>query len=154
MTAGGAAGASREPVGSAAEEAARLVEAFQGWWTGREAADGAGADPASAPDAQPRSEPSSEPPSESLDPEAGRPHPASSTCRYCPWCRALATAQAVRPEVVEHLLSAAESVAAALRELSRDVAAARDPSGDAAPHTAPTRTVTIPVEPDDAQEVD
>jgi len=67
----------------------------------------------------------------------------------------VAAARAVRPEVVEHLLGAAASLAAALHELSRPPDAAA-PSSRPANHPGPDRraprTVPIPVEPDEGQE--
>lgn len=110
-----------EPLGSAGEEAARLLEALGGWWSQEQRG--------------------------SAD--------APTTCRNCPWCRAVAAARAVRPEVAEHLLGAAESLAAALRELSRGSGAAAAPSRPASrpgPDGRAARTVTIPVEPDDGLE--
>jgi hypothetical protein len=111
----------REQVGSAADEAARLVEALQGWWHER------------APEREPET----------------AAHPPSSSCRYCPVCRLMSTAQTHRPEVMHHLLATAESVVALLRELSRpddQTGAATDPG---ARSSSGVRTVTIPVEPDD-----
>jgi hypothetical protein len=37
-------------------------------------------------------------------------------CRYCPVCRAIAASRASGPDVVSHLVSAGESLYAALRE--------------------------------------
>lgn len=39
------------------------------------------------------------------------------TCRICPLCRLLAVARSAQPETFEHLLAAAESIAAAARTL-------------------------------------
>ncbi|WP_460460460.1 hypothetical protein [Angustibacter peucedani] len=152
--------AAREPVGTAADEAARLVEAVSGWWAGQQAAPG--------PDEPTTHEHHADHADHAR--AAGEPETAGqpSVCRYCPWCRALAAAQQVRPEVVEHLLGAAEQFAAALRELSHDLAArgaagpptpgAHDPSSRDADHPAPragaARTVTIPVEPDEDEQDD
>jgi hypothetical protein len=118
----------REPVGSAADEAARLVEAFQGWWHERD---------------RDRAEPGEG--SETR----GAAHEPSAGCRYCPLCRLMSTAQARRPEVLHHLLTTAESVVALLRELSRPDDTA-PPSADPDAGRRPgVRTVTIAVEPDD-----
>ena len=112
-------------VGSAADEAARLADALKGWFCG--AATGVGASPDHAPT----------PPHDPL------------TCRVCPLCRGIA---AVRPEVVEHLASAAESLAAALRELG----ASRTPSPrqpESADRGGPTyETVHIDIDDDDEDE--
>jgi hypothetical protein len=122
----------REPVGSAAEEAARLVEAFQGWWHERPQPESDTAEGASRP-AEP-------------DPAEHQP---SATCRYCPLCRLMSTAQARRPEVLHHLLATAEAVAALLRELSRPDETGASPADPGAGRRPDVRTVTIPVEPDD-----
>ncbi|MFC6006352.1 hypothetical protein [Angustibacter luteus] len=133
-------GPQREPVGSAADEAARLVDAFQGWWHERAGEPGQpSAEPAAGADG-------------AAGPAGPTAHDPASPCRYCPWCRLVSSAQTVRPEVVQHLLATAESVVGLLRELSRDVSAARtDPAApDPAAESGPgVRTVTIPVEPDD-----
>jgi hypothetical protein len=73
------------PVGSAAEEAARLFAAVEDWARGRTG------------------------PSGEHRPEAG------STCGVCPVCSGIALLREVKPETVEHLLDAAASVVAALR---------------------------------------
>ncbi len=121
-----------EALGGAAEEAARLAEALQGWW------------------ARPSS---GQPP--------GPGHDPAGACRYCPLCRALAAAQTLRPEVVEQLLAAADAFAGAWREMARDRAPTADPPrrppadaaerpepqpGPAGPGGAGPRTVRIPVE--------
>jgi hypothetical protein len=134
----------REPLGSAAQEATRLAEALQAWWVRHEAA---------APD---QGEPDG--PDVEADGAGGPRHPHGqgdvAACRYCPLCRALASAQAVRPEVVQHLVSAAASVAAALRELAREDA----PSGSGQEsHSAAgggPRTVRIPVDDGDPHEAE
>jgi hypothetical protein len=76
-----------EPVGSAAEEAARLFVALEDWARTR-----AGA---------------------LLDSE----HLATGSpeCTVCPVCQAVGALRHVRPEAVEHLLDAAASLVAALR---------------------------------------
>ena len=74
-----------QPVGSAAEEAARLFAAAEEWLRTRTGAP--------------------------LDP--GGPHGAE--CAVCPLCQGIAAVRAVRPETVEHLLDATASFVAALR---------------------------------------
>lgn len=96
----GPAGTAREPVGSAREEAARLLDAVSAWaagalgppgsTSGREHAHADGAGGASVP--------------------AG-----SAECRVCPVCSAISAVRGLRPEVVEHLLDAGGSMLAALR---------------------------------------
>ena len=78
---------SERPVGSAAEEAAKLFSAVEDW--ARTRAGGL------------------------LDSE----HLATGSpeCLVCPLCQAIGAARHVRPEAVEHLLDAAASFVAALR---------------------------------------
>ena len=76
----------RPPVGSAAEEAARLFAAVEDWARSRGGL---------------------------LDDQhlaTGAPE-----CSTCPLCQGVAALRSVRPETVEHLLDAAASVVAALR---------------------------------------
>ena len=76
---------SSQPVGSAAEEAARLFQAAQEWVRTRTGGH--------------------------LDGVAtGAPE-----CTVCPLCQGMAAVRGVRPETVEHLLDAAASFVAALR---------------------------------------
>ncbi len=144
--------AAHQQVGSAAEEAARLVEAVSGWWTAQQAAhapDDEGAGDQRPGDDRRRGDDAGEPAASSEE--------QPGTCRYCPWCRAVAAVQQVRPEVVEQLLGAAESFAAGLRELSRDLSGASAPSrpaDHAATRRGAPRTVSIPVEPDDEAQED
>lgn len=79
-------GRGEQPLGSAAQEAARLFAAVEDWARARgEATAG--------------------------DPTA----PAATTCGVCPVCTGIALLRDVRPETVEHLLDAAASVVAAVR---------------------------------------
>ncbi|MGN6613216.1 MAG: hypothetical protein ACTHLJ_15715, partial [Angustibacter sp.] len=105
------------------EEAARLAEAVHAWWGGRSP------DDASAP------------------PAPGAQAPPSGSCRYCPLCRGVAAVHALRPEVLAHLVTAAESVAAALRELAREDGPAGRPHADQPAGGAHRpRSVRIPVD--------
>jgi hypothetical protein len=94
----------REPVGSVAEEAARLLGALQ---------DAAGAWTASAS-------------------EHG-PHETPTACRVCPLCQAIAAVQHVRPETVQHLADAAASLAAALSDVLAGARQAPPDPGTARP---------------------
>jgi hypothetical protein len=100
-----------EEPGTATQEATRLAEALHGWW---------------APDSSDRS------PDPDHTGSGAASGTASGTCRHCPLCRGLAAAQAARPEVVEHLLTAAEALAGAWQELSRD-RSAQPSAGSAQP---------------------
>lgn len=76
-----------QPVGSAAEEAAKLLAAAEQWARRRAA--------------------------HLLDDDhlaTGAPE-----CTTCPFCQAVGTLRSVRPETVEHLLDAAASLVAALQ---------------------------------------
>jgi hypothetical protein len=79
------------PVGSAAEEAARLFAAAEQWLRDRT---GGPADPGGAAHAS---------------------GPGGAECAVCPLCQGIAAVRSVRPETVEHLLDAAASFVAALR---------------------------------------
>ena len=91
---------SGQPVGSAAEEAARLFAAVEDWVRTRGGGllDGAPLEHLATGDA---------------------------TCTICPLCQSVSLLRQVRPETVEHLLDAAASVVAALRS-----AAVVPPPGD------------------------
>lgn len=84
-----------DSVGSAAEEAARLLSALEDW--ARQRAGGL----------------------------ADQEHLAtgSAACLVCPVCQAVTALRAVRPETVEHLLDAAASFVAALRSTVTGTAA-------------------------------
>lgn len=82
--------------GSVAEEAARLFEALQEW--SRRGAAGA----TEATDA--------------TDAPRGRAAEAPE-CRVCPLCRLLGTLREARPEVFEHLTTAAAALSAAVTDL-------------------------------------
>ena len=75
------------PVGSAAEEAARLFAAAEQWLRTRTG------DPLGA----------------AADGQSG------AECAVCPLCQGIAAVRSVRPETVEHLLDATASFVAALR---------------------------------------
>lgn len=104
-------------VGSAADEAARLADALGGWF--RCAA-------TDSPD------------------ESSTPSHDPLTCRACPLCRGIAAVRSVRPEVIEHLATAADALAAALRELGalRAPGGRQPESADRAGPTYPDRPET------------
>ncbi len=106
----------RDPVGTAAEEAARLFVALLD--RAREHATGAdsavdGVDPAGQ--------------------SAG--HPAE--CRWCPLCQAMAFMRDTNPELRQQVVAAAASLAVAVRDLAESAARppARPPDGAAGPAT-------------------
>ena len=97
----------RGDLGSAAEEAARLLQAAEEWVRTR--AGGLDLD-------------------RLLDPE----HLATDSreCQVCPLCQAVRAARGVRPETVDHLLDAAASFLAAMRA---SVAPPTDPQSGRGP---------------------
>jgi len=93
-----------EPVGTLAEEAAKLLAAVHGWVgdAGAPAHDpGGGADDESGGD------------------HGHDPHDAAE-CRWCPLCQLARMAKATSPDVREHLSQAAISLALALKGLLDD----------------------------------
>ncbi|GAB3694433.1 hypothetical protein [Angustibacter aerolatus] len=113
-----------EQLGSAAQEAARLVEQLQGWFGARPAEP---ADPAAdAPSAGV---------GDQVHDQVDEPSPHEwSSCRVCPVCRAVDAVQRDHPQVVEHLVDAVDHLAQAFREL------VRPPGEPGAPDEAPPRT--------------
>ncbi len=96
---------SSEPVGSLAEEAAKLIAVVQGW-----AAEHGGHDePTDTATARPES---TEPGDHEQHDHDGAVDPS---CQWCPLCRVTRAAKATTPEVREHLATAAVSLALALK---------------------------------------
>jgi hypothetical protein len=144
----------REPVGSVAEETARLVEALGGW------AQGVATDHRSAPGA--RAQGTGDVPGAGDVPggrhEAGRPQTGrceqcgsttrageAAACQLCPICQGIAMLRAVRPETVERLAD----LAAALSGTLRDIAAERTRQGPAPTPPRGQRVQDIDVDDDD-----
>jgi len=103
-----------EPVGSAAEEAARLVDSLHGWFAARVGTE------ESAPG------PERSGPEQAGDEHATPEEPAAAPqhgpyCRGCPVCRGLAYLHETHPDVVEHLATAANHLASAVRALAADL---------------------------------
>ncbi len=98
---------SSEPVGSLAEEAAKLIAVVQGW-----AAEHGDHDRAEHGEHHAH---------------GGSPDPA---CQWCPLCRVARAARATTPEVREHFATAATSLALAVKGLldGLDVHPEQDPS--------------------------
>lgn len=92
MTAGGPAGS--DPIGAAAEEAARLVDALGQWLAARSARTGGPVDVGGLKD-----------------------HIAtgSAECRICPLCQLISLARNSSPELARHLDEALESLLALAR---------------------------------------
>lgn len=118
-------GERREPVGTVAEEAARLVQSLRGWaGAGSEAGTGGdtrtGSDTGTGADA-------------AADGCACSCHRTgeAATCRLCPVCRGIALLRAVRPETLERVADVATMAAAALHDLAEQRRGDRDAPGDA-----------------------
>jgi hypothetical protein len=105
-----------EPVGTLAEEAAKLFAVLHGW-LGDE-----GGDHESRPSSQQGSD--SNPGGCRHDPveERLRTEPAAAECRWCPLCQLARMARATSPDVREHLTQAATSLALAVKGLLEDPA--------------------------------
>ena len=109
---------SPDPVGSLAEEAAKLVSALSSFQTGHASGDdrdegdegddgmGGSADTHEAHD------------------------PLAPECRYCPLCALARAARSMTPEVREHLASAAGSLLLAVRGIVEEAMARPEDSGD------------------------
>jgi len=130
------------PVGSVAEEAARLVEAFAAWSGTHAAADRARADDG-APEGsgQGRQCPT-------CGAQAGVGQAAS--CGVCPVCQGIAWLRTVRPETLDRLADLAGALTDTLREVAREVARGRPQGGTAGGAHHPGASVQdIPVADDD-----
>ena len=97
----------QEPLGSATEEAARLMAAVQDWArrNGLRGEAGGRFAAAGSPDPGAGSTPGHEP---------GWAD-GSAACRLCPLCQVIALAREASPEVIDHLGAAADSLFAAAR---------------------------------------
>jgi hypothetical protein len=139
---------SAEPVGSLAEEAAKLIAVMQGW-----ASEHAG-DPGHAADDE-RPAPGANEPGHPVgatdDPGHGHArqgrrtahadHDPAVECRWCPLCQTVRVAKAASPEVREHLASAAMSLAMAFKGLMETV-------DDSTARPSPFEKIDLDLEPD------
>ena len=101
----------KEPVGSVADEAAKLLAALQGW-----AKDTGGDHAAASAEGAAQS-------ASAIFREINE-HIATdgANCKYCPLCQVISTARQLSPEVKEHLASATTSLLRAIiRAMARDV---------------------------------
>ena len=125
---------SKEPIGSVAEEAAKLFAVLQ------QAAAGPGgttrAEPAPADDEQETHE-----------------HHAGPECQWCPVCQLIRKVRNTSPETIEQLSSAAAHVLGSVRSLLEAAAeAARQAQADAASRTAQEEPVRSRVDRIDVSE--
>jgi hypothetical protein len=119
---------STEPVGTLAEEAAKLVAVMQSWasdHTRRDGADtGVGDDTRRAPGGNEPGHTVGDPDStgseenaQDRNPFGDHEHATAAECRWCPLCQSVRLAKAATPEVRDHLASAAVSLALAFKGL-------------------------------------
>jgi hypothetical protein len=133
---------SKEPVGSVAQEAARLFTVLQ-----QAAADARGAShpadptvppPGPAPDEPPHATPGDQ---EDLpgQHEHGTARSGGPECRWCPICQLVSRVRSTSPDTVEQLATAAASVLGSVRSLVEAAAeSARQARADAEARTAHT----------------
>ena len=95
-------GRAADPVGSVAEEAAKLFAALSAR-AGEHAGGAAGAGPAGAADSQPDG--------------ANGVGPHGDNCRWCPLCQAIGLVRGTSPEVRDQLVASAGAFVLAVREL-------------------------------------
>jgi hypothetical protein len=102
--------ATDQPVGTLAEEAAKLFSALQGWAVEHRGSEGSDRSSGSGPDSS----------AEYVGQHEAGQH-LSVECRYCPLCTLARFARAASPEVREHLTSAALSMTLAVKGLLEGV---------------------------------
>ena len=108
----------REPVGSVAEETARLVEALGGWAEGLRAQH----DDAAPRDSEPSARADTGAQQNARCEHCGTSSRAGEAlaCRLCPVCQGIALLRTVRPETVERLADVAAALSGALRDIAAD----------------------------------
>ena len=129
-----------EPVGTVAEETARLVEALGDW--ARSATAGEAAQPDRLPRRLPRTRRARE---HTARVGAVRGHlrrrPAGEAiaCQLCPVCQGIALLRAVRPETVERLADLAGALSGVLRDIAAERAERAGQGAPARPEPPPRR---------------
>lgn len=89
---------SGEPIGTLAEEAAKLAAVLQDWAGDHHEQSAAGRVEAATADGVPE-------------------HESASPCRHCPICAVIRTAQGTSPQARQHLATAAVSLVMAVQEM-------------------------------------
>jgi hypothetical protein len=118
---------SKEPVGSVAEEAAKLFAVLQ------QATSEAKHQHSAAPDEEPAYGVQADEP----EPEAHEAHRGGPECQWCPVCQLISKVRTTSPETIEQLSTAAAGVLGSLRSLLEAAAeAARQARTDAESRTA------------------
>lgn len=136
-----------DPVGTVAEEAAKLIALL-----GQRSAERPSPDPGTgeSDDASyaGRAAYDSPPPAD----DTGREHPRAGeplTCALCPICQGIAVLRTLQPETIDRLADLAAAAAAALRDLAAGAGAG--PSSRPEPRP-PGRARTVDIEVDDEEE--
>lgn len=117
-----------EPVGTVAEETARLVEALGDWARSATAGEAAQPEEAAPDQAGTRHTPGCE--------RCGGTSPAAGeaiACQLCPVCQGIALLRAVRPETVERLADLAGALSGVLRDIAAERAERAGRAGQGAP---------------------
>ena len=140
----------RPPVGSVAEEVARLLDAVGGWASTAQATYAARPAPGSGPGSGPESGTQTESQTgsarcSSCGAENGIGQ--AVVCQLCPVCQGIGLLRSVRPETVDRLADLAGVVATTLRDLATHHREARDRGPDARPGAS--RVQDIRIEDDD-----
>ena len=146
------------PVGSVAQEAARLLDALGGWvsTSGYGAAPGPGAAPdpvetgttdqaAAGGEAPPPDETPSHGPGHCDHCGAANGTGQAVTCQWCPVCQGIGLLRSVRPETVDRLADLAGALATALRDVASHSRGTGGGAGQdhAAAHDARTRAPRV-----------
>jgi hypothetical protein len=136
----------REPVGSVAEETARLLEALGDWAEDLASDHARGASQSGYAAGAPRE----------ADPRCAHCGADSRmgeamTCRLCPLCQGIAVLRAVRPETVDRLADLAGALSSTLRDLAAE---SRSGEGAQQPPARGHRVHDICVEDEDAAGAD
>lgn len=138
------------PVGSVAEEAARLLDALGGWVS----TSGYAAGPAREEAPDPAVPDTEAPPDETRTQDAQRcGHCGAAnegerpvTCQWCPVCQGIGLLRSVRPETVDRLADLAGALATALRDVAthtRGTAGSPQPPHDPGTRGPRVQDITI-----------
>lgn len=122
------------PSRDVAEEVSRLAAAVHAWWTSARADDSDPQPAGGGPRGQQQHADDEHGDDQHADDEHGDQH--ASSCNFCPLCRAFDVVRTLRPELLQQVATAAETVAVLLRE-----AAGGDPDGQSADRPPPPADV-------------
>ena len=136
----------RPPVGSVAEEVARLLDAGGGWASTAHATYAAQAQPDTGPPSESHSESQT---SSARCASCGAENGVGQAvvCQLCPVCQGIGLLRSVRPETVDRLADLAGAVAATLRDVATHHRETHERRPDARPGAS--RVQDIRIEDDD-----